>query len=72
MEGAAYVRNYFRRGNDSFEHRYDCVRADALESEGLMGEKLKAARQAAGMTQGQLAEAIGCRVKDISRWETVT
>ena len=21
------------------------------------------------MTQGQLAEAIGCRVKDISRWE---
>ena len=34
-----------------------------------MGEKLKAARQAAGMTQGQLAEAIGCRVKDISRWE---
>ena len=34
-----------------------------------MGEKLKAARQAAGMTQGQLAEAIGCRGKDISRWE---
>ena len=34
-----------------------------------MGDKLKVARQAAGMTQGQLAEAIGCRVKDISRWE---
>lgn len=34
-----------------------------------MGEKLKAARQAAGMTQRQLAEAIGCLVKDVSRWE---
>lgn len=34
-----------------------------------MGEKLKAARQATGMTQAQLAEVLGCRVKDISRWE---
>ena len=34
-----------------------------------MGDTCKAARQAAGMTQGQLAEVIGCRVKDISRWE---
>ena len=34
-----------------------------------MGEKLKAARIAAGMTQAQLAEALGCRVKDVSRWE---
>ena len=34
-----------------------------------MGEKLKQARQAAGMTQAQLAEAIGCKQKDVSRWE---
>ena len=27
------------------------------------------ARMAAGMTQGQLAEAAGCRQKDISNWE---
>ena len=34
-----------------------------------MGEKLKAARQAAGLTQGQLAEKVGCQQRDISRWE---
>ena len=34
-----------------------------------MGEKLKQARQRAGMTQAQLAEAIGCKQKDVSRWE---
>lgn len=34
-----------------------------------MGEKLKAARLAAGMTQAQLAAAMGCTQKDISRWE---
>ena len=34
-----------------------------------MGEKLKTARQRAGMTQAQLAEAIGCKQKDVSRWE---
>lgn len=34
-----------------------------------MGEKLKAARRAAGLSQAQLAEAIGCKQKDISRWE---
>jgi transcriptional regulator with XRE-family HTH domain len=34
-----------------------------------VGEKLRAARQAAGMTQAQLAEAIGCKQKDVSRWE---
>ena len=34
-----------------------------------MGEKLRAARQRAGMTQAQLAEAIGCKQKDVSRWE---
>lgn len=27
------------------------------------------ARMAAGLTQGQLAERIGCMQKDISRWE---
>ena len=35
-----------------------------------MGEKLKAARLAAGMTQVQLAEAVGCKQKDISRYES--
>lgn len=30
---------------------------------------ITAARMAAGLTQGQLAEAIGCLQKDISRWE---
>ena len=34
-----------------------------------MGEKLKAARLAAGMTQAQLAKRMGCYQKDISRWE---
>ena len=34
-----------------------------------MGEKLKQARQRAGMTQAQLADAIGCKQKDVSRWE---
>lgn len=34
-----------------------------------MGEKLKAARLAAGMTQQNLADALGCKVKDVSRWE---
>ena len=35
-----------------------------------MGEKLKVARKAAGMTQKQLADALGCTQKDISRWES--
>ena len=35
-----------------------------------MGEKLKAARLAAGLTQAQLAEAVGCLQKDISRYES--
>lgn len=35
-----------------------------------MGEKLKAARKAAGMSQAQLAEAVGCHQKDISRYES--
>lgn len=35
-----------------------------------MGEKLKAARIAAGMTQQQLAEAAGLTQKDISRYES--
>ena len=34
-----------------------------------MGEKLKDARLRAGLTQSQLAAAIGCVQKDISRWE---
>lgn len=35
-----------------------------------MGEKLKRARNAAGMSQADLAEKVGCRQKDISRWES--
>lgn len=35
-----------------------------------MGEKLRAARKAAGMTQAQLAEAVGRTQKDIARWES--
>lgn len=35
-----------------------------------MGEKLKAARLRAGLTQSQLAAATGCAQKDISRWES--
>ena len=34
-----------------------------------MGEKLKEARLAAGMTQQDLANVLGCKVKDVSRWE---
>ncbi len=35
-----------------------------------MGEKLKAARKAAGLSQVELAEKVGCTQKDICRWET--
>lgn len=34
-----------------------------------MGEKLKQARQRAGLTQAELAQIMGCKQKDISRWE---
>lgn len=34
------------------------------------GEKMKAARLAVGLTQKELAERIGCKQKDISRWES--
>lgn len=34
-----------------------------------MGEKLKAAREAAGLTQQQLAEKVGVQQRDVSRWE---
>lgn len=34
-----------------------------------MGEKLRAARKAAGLTQEELAEKAGCLQKDIARWE---
>lgn len=34
-----------------------------------MGEKLRAARLAAGLTQAQLAERVGCYQKDVARWE---
>jgi transcriptional regulator with XRE-family HTH domain len=34
-----------------------------------MGEKLKQARERAGLTQVQLAEKVGCHQKDIARWE---
>jgi transcriptional regulator with XRE-family HTH domain len=34
-----------------------------------MGEKLRSARKAAGLTQVELAEKVGCKQKDISRWE---
>lgn len=34
-----------------------------------IGERLKAAREKAGITQRQLAEKIGVTQKDICRWE---
>lgn len=34
-----------------------------------MGEKLRAARKAAGLSQVELAEIVGCHQKDIARWE---
>lgn len=34
-----------------------------------MGEKLKVARLAAGLTQAQLAKMVGCSQHHISRWE---
>lgn len=36
------------------------------------GDKIIRARNAAGLTQAQLADKIGCTQKDISRWETGT
>lgn len=35
-----------------------------------MGEKLRAARKAAGLSQVELAEKVGCTQKDVCRWET--
>lgn len=35
-----------------------------------MGDKLKEVRKAAGLSQMQLAEAVGCHQKDISRYES--
>ncbi len=34
-----------------------------------VGENIKAARKAAGVTQAELAERLGVYQKDISRWE---
>lgn len=34
-----------------------------------MGKKRREARKAAGLTQVELAEKVGCKQKDISRWE---
>lgn len=34
-----------------------------------LGENIKTARKAAGLTQKDLAEALGVYQKDISRWE---
>ena len=34
-----------------------------------MGEKLRAARKAAGLSQVELAKIVGCHQKDIARWE---
>lgn len=34
-----------------------------------IGENIKAARKAAGVTQTELAERLGVYQKDISRWE---
>lgn len=34
-----------------------------------LGENIKQARKAAGVTQVQLADALGVYAKDISRWE---
>lgn len=34
-----------------------------------MGEKLREARKAAGLSQAQLAEKVGCSQHHISRWE---
>ena len=34
------------------------------------GDTLKRIRMERGMTQGQLADRIGCHQKDVSRWES--
>lgn len=34
-----------------------------------MGEKLRAARKAAGLSQVELAEIVSCHQKDVARWE---
>jgi transcriptional regulator with XRE-family HTH domain len=35
-----------------------------------IGEAIRAAREAKGMDQGQLAEAVGAARETVSRWET--
>lgn len=40
------------------------------ERDKLVGERIKAARQAAGLTQWQLAEAVGVSRSAVAQWET--
>lgn len=35
-----------------------------------VGEQIRAAREAKGMTQLQLAQTVGCAFETVSRWET--
>ena len=49
-------------------YRNDDTR-DAADADGIHPEALKAARERRGLTQAQLAQALGCGKETVSRWE---
>lgn len=52
------------------ERRKQKISAKRWKGEKMnVGENIKAARKAAGVTQAELAERLGVYQKDISRWE---
>lgn len=52
-----------------FKADYPHTMDEPIIREEGMGEKLRAAREAAGMTQTQLAEKVNVQQRDISKWE---
>mgnify|MGYP005789402165 CR=1 FL=1 len=44
-------------------------KSERKKRESMIGENIRNARKAAGMSQAELAERLNVRQKDVSRWE---